>query len=223
MPVEYYEKTIYPLQDRVLQPLKQERLPFYLSGGTALSRGYYHHRYSDDLDLFVNDRDDFNVIVDRYIKELKQISNDLTVAMRSDRFCRLFIFPQRLKIELVNDVPSHIGSLLDHPQLGAIDSKENILANKITSIIDRKAPKDVVDIYFLLKDGLDISDALLNAESKSAGISALYLAKVLSEFKYDTLKEGIIWKKETDIEEIRKYLRNIAHLLVGVHNDISPS
>ncbi|MDZ7317466.1 MAG: nucleotidyl transferase AbiEii/AbiGii toxin family protein, partial [candidate division KSB1 bacterium] len=28
--------------------------PFYLSGGTALSRHYFNHRYSDDLDFFLN-------------------------------------------------------------------------------------------------------------------------------------------------------------------------
>ncbi|MFH1146292.1 MAG: nucleotidyl transferase AbiEii/AbiGii toxin family protein [Pseudomonadota bacterium] len=36
-------------------------LPFYLTGGTALSRHYFAHRYSDNLDLFVNKDPDFNV------------------------------------------------------------------------------------------------------------------------------------------------------------------
>jgi len=27
---------------------------FYLTGGTAVSRAYLQHRFSDDLDLFVN-------------------------------------------------------------------------------------------------------------------------------------------------------------------------
>ncbi|MDR1421550.1 MAG: nucleotidyl transferase AbiEii/AbiGii toxin family protein, partial [Coriobacteriales bacterium] len=30
------------------------KTPFYLTGGTALSRIYYAHRFSDDLDFFVN-------------------------------------------------------------------------------------------------------------------------------------------------------------------------
>jgi len=32
---------------------------FYLTGGTALGRHYLKHRYSDDLDLFVNRNNDF--------------------------------------------------------------------------------------------------------------------------------------------------------------------
>jgi hypothetical protein len=35
---------------------------FYLSGGTAASRGYLHHRFSDDLDLFVNTKQDWRMV-----------------------------------------------------------------------------------------------------------------------------------------------------------------
>jgi len=45
--------ALYRLQDRVLMHLKRADHGFYLTGGTALSRGYYRHRYSDDLDFFV--------------------------------------------------------------------------------------------------------------------------------------------------------------------------
>jgi len=31
--------------------LNRSGTDFFLTGGTALSRGYYHHRYSDDLDF----------------------------------------------------------------------------------------------------------------------------------------------------------------------------
>ncbi|HPK45112.1 MAG TPA: nucleotidyl transferase AbiEii/AbiGii toxin family protein, partial [Spirochaetota bacterium] len=36
----------------MLNCVKNLNLPFYLTGGTALSRGYFNHRYSDDIDLF---------------------------------------------------------------------------------------------------------------------------------------------------------------------------
>jgi len=38
-----------------------EKLPvdFYLTGGTVLSRAYLNHRYSDDLDFFVNQNPNF--------------------------------------------------------------------------------------------------------------------------------------------------------------------
>jgi hypothetical protein len=37
----------------VLALLRQIETGFYLTGGTAASRGYLNHRFSDDLALFV--------------------------------------------------------------------------------------------------------------------------------------------------------------------------
>ncbi|MBA4386467.1 MAG: hypothetical protein C0404_00715 [Verrucomicrobia bacterium] len=42
---------LYLLQDWVLNEMKLVKHEFYLTGGTALSRGYYGHRYSEDLDI----------------------------------------------------------------------------------------------------------------------------------------------------------------------------
>ena len=50
----YYNDSLYPLQDRVLKAIQAAQTPFYLTGGTALSRCYFNHRYSDDLGFFVN-------------------------------------------------------------------------------------------------------------------------------------------------------------------------
>ena len=59
---DYYEDRLYPLQDKVLKRIDQSDTPFYLTGGTALTRFYLNHRYSDDLDLFQNDSVTFQVL-----------------------------------------------------------------------------------------------------------------------------------------------------------------
>ena len=46
---------LYDIQDAVLKKMNAMETEFYLTGGTALSRGYLKHRYSDDLDFFVSD------------------------------------------------------------------------------------------------------------------------------------------------------------------------
>ena len=61
---EFYEENLYRLQDGVLNIVKNCGTPLYLTGGTALSRAYYRHRYSDDLDFFVNNDNSFNQYVD---------------------------------------------------------------------------------------------------------------------------------------------------------------
>jgi hypothetical protein len=49
---------------------------FFLTGGTALSRAYYHHRYSDDLD-FVNDVADIREIALREKVDWQIFQNDI--------------------------------------------------------------------------------------------------------------------------------------------------
>ncbi|OGV74099.1 MAG: hypothetical protein A3K19_15165 [Lentisphaerae bacterium RIFOXYB12_FULL_65_16] len=51
--------ALYALQDTALRAFSGIEHGFCLTGGTALSRGYYRHRYSEDLDFFVNDAADF--------------------------------------------------------------------------------------------------------------------------------------------------------------------
>jgi len=43
---DYYQNTLYPFQDKVLETIGKLPVGFYLTGGTALSRAYIHHRYS---------------------------------------------------------------------------------------------------------------------------------------------------------------------------------
>ena len=53
---DLYEENLYKLQDGVLSIVKNSDELLYLTGGTTLSRAYYHHRYSDDLDFFFNNK-----------------------------------------------------------------------------------------------------------------------------------------------------------------------
>lgn len=212
MPVEFYNNILYPLQDKAIPAFKDS--PFYLTGGTTLSRGYYNHRYSDDLDYFVNDHADFKRIAERQIGKLNDIFSGVKISIRDTNFCRIFIAEEKLKIEMINDVPSHIGTLVNHPVLGIIDSKENILANKITAIADRALPKDIVDAFFLLRDGLDIKRALLDAESKAAGISPLLVAKILAEFDYSLLDSEIKWVTFVSGESIKQFMNKLSLAIV---------
>jgi predicted nucleotidyltransferase component of viral defense system len=212
LPVEFYNNILYPLQDKAIPAFKDS--PFYLTGGTALSRGYYNHRYSDDLDYFVNDHADFIRIAERQIGKLNDIFSEVKISIRDTNFCRIFVAEEKLKIEMINDVPAHIGTLVNHPVLGIIDSKENILANKITAIADRALPKDIVDAFFLLRDGLDIKRALLDAESKAAGISPLLVAKILAEFDYSLLDSEIKWVTFVSGESIKQFMNKLSLAIV---------
>jgi len=64
----FYFDSLYPFQDEALTVFKTIETEFYLTGGTAASRGYLEHRFSDDLDFFVNDDPRFSLWADRIIR-----------------------------------------------------------------------------------------------------------------------------------------------------------
>ncbi len=180
---DFYFYSLYPLQDHVLHVLSELDIGFYLSGGTAASRGYLHHRFSDDLDLFVNDDNNFNLWSQRVIQGLSQRPEfSVQVLVAEQRFVRLNVVQDQilLKVEMINDVPARVGSIQQHPILGRLDSAENILANKVTAALDREEPKDLADIWgFCSQLGLSLTEAIENAHSKAAGIFPADLARVL--------------------------------------------
>jgi hypothetical protein len=179
----YYLDRLYPLQDRVLGAFAGADTGFYLSGGTAASRGYLHHRFSDDLDLFVNDAAEFGLWSQRLIRSMEGLDDLLVeVELREERFVRFAVSGPGvlLKIELINDVPAHIGEIRQVPPLGRLDSAGNIFANKITALVDRDEPKDLADVWgFACRLGLSIETAIGDAHGKAAGIFPADLARKL--------------------------------------------
>lgn len=217
MDKNYYFTKLFPLQDRILKIINILDTDFYLTGGTASSRGYLQHRFSDDLDLFVNDDPRFGLWAERVIHVLSESRDwQLDVLQKDDRFVRLSLTQEDvlLKIELVNDVPSHIGKIINHDVLGKLDSPENILANKVTAVIDRQEPKDLADIWgFCCKTGLSLAAAITDAHSKAAGIFPADLARVLcSATKSDW--EVIRWIEPPACEEFLSGLERLGESLI---------
>jgi hypothetical protein len=136
---DYYQNILYPLQDKVLKSIAQIPVDFYLTGGTALSRAYLQHRYSDDLDFFVNEATDFkqqvNSVTNAIISSGLRIDNAIT----DEGFARIFIAENEysLKLDFVNDVPFRCGIPIKTSLFLKTDNFLNILSNKITSLTVR--------------------------------------------------------------------------------------
>jgi predicted nucleotidyltransferase component of viral defense system len=179
----YSFNQLYPFQNRVLYLLTTLDTGFYLTGGTALSRGFLNHRLSEDLDFFVNDDNRFPLWADRVIRALAGFNRwHLEITTREERFVRMNLVEEQvnLKIDLINDVPSRLGAPTAHPVLGKLDTPENILANKVTAVLDRTAPKDLADIWGLCcVMELSLDNAITGAQGKAAGVFPVDLARVL--------------------------------------------
>jgi hypothetical protein len=213
----HYLDFLYPLQDRAIQSILQADTEFYLTGGTASSRGYLHHRFSDDLDYFVNDDDRFGLWAERVIQSLaKNTGWTCNVLMKEERFVRLNLVTAdgNLKLEFVNDVPAHVGEIRVDPVLGRYDSAENILANKVTAVLDRKAPKDLADIWgFCTQMNLSLHDAITGAQGKAAGVFPADLGRVLCSVKSADW-ESIRWITAPPVETYIAQLNQLGERLL---------
>ena len=147
--IRFYEAELYPLQDKVFEIASIYEDRIYLTGGTALSRFYYHHRLSEDLDFFTT------------TNELQLLANDLSERLRlqgfileierlDSYFARIFVIQDnyRLKIEFVREF-NHIGSFLKSDRGIYINNLEDMGANKVSAFEDRAEIKDIIDLYFI--------------------------------------------------------------------------
>ena len=203
-PSRYYEESLYPLQDGVMNTISKCGVRFFLTGGTALSRAYYKHRYSDDLDFFVNNDDD-------YLEQVKEIF----FRLREDGFfwdtevdfisAKTFTsFKVRwgrteavLKLDFVNDVAAHFGEIVKAGIFDRIDSLRNILSNKLTAVF-RFDAKDVADIREIaLHESVDWVQTIKDARQKAAGVELTYISDILTGMPQQEF-ETIAWIKKPE-------------------------
>lgn len=184
----YYNEQLYPLQDSVLSLVGSLQTPFYLTGGTALSRFLLHHRFSDDLDFFVNRSARFHQEVDMVYDVLRTTFPDSSISVRQDSFVRLLVKsdPTVLKVEFVNDVGHRVGEL-DRSAGIPIDSWQNILTNKVTAL-PRIAGKDYVDVLFLaFRYAFNWEYVMDQAKKKDAWINEINVSQMLLAFNSSLL------------------------------------
>jgi predicted nucleotidyltransferase component of viral defense system len=203
-----------------------ENLPvdFYLTGGTALSRAYLNHRYSDDLDFFVNKNPGFEHQVELIITSIRKEKLKIEIASTSDSFSRVFVYQNKgiLKIDFVNDIPYRTGVPLSTSLFSKTDIVKNILSNKLTAL-SRLSAKDVVDIvYIALNYGFSWTEIMKEAAEKDMWINAIDASKILDSFPSGKLEE-INWVNiphDTVLFENQLRLL-IADLLKGERNSLS--
>lgn len=195
----FYKDQLYPLQDKVLKLIDTLGTPFYLTGGTALSRCYYNHRYSDDLDFFVNKDPEYAKFIQIILDGLADLG--LGDLRKFDTFCS-FKVNNLLKIDLVNDIPSHINGFNHNAIFSRVDNKLNILSNKISALISRDEPKDVVDIWVIAtSQKIDWKQIFVDVSSKAVGIFPPVIAERLDTFPLELL-DKIIWVNEKSPDKV---------------------
>ena len=217
---KYYTNQLYPLQDKVLQAVQEVNHSFYLSGGTALSRFYLHHRYSDDLDFFVNQYPDFQSEVGKIITHLKSKLFSIEIANSDSSFIRLFIIENELslKLEWINDVAYTFGQKLNESLFHRVDHWQNILSNKL-SALSRNEAKDLADILFISnKYSFSWPEIIAQAKEKDLWVEEIEISRLIFQSEVESLQK-VNWIISPDLNYLEKLKNKIAlDILEGNHN-----
>lgn len=142
---------------------------FFLTGGTALSVFYLHHRLSNDLDFFTLNSLDLAEI-DFWIKRMWPQNS--TKIKGSPNFLSYLI--KEVKVDFVIDPLSNREDrkkiLLENEHHLSVDTINNIVSNKFCAIVSRMEPKDFIDFYFIqhLFPERDMEEVYSRARTKDA-------------------------------------------------------
>jgi predicted nucleotidyltransferase len=181
-------KKLSSLQVEVLDRFFEKENRYFLTGGAALAGFYLGHRETNDLDLFTT-----SAVLDEGTEVLSEVARALGGSLESIRTSpdfRRFLLrrgPDAVVVDLVHDrVPQAIP---DKRQVGEIrlDVPEEILANKLCSLLSRAEIRDLVDVFALEKAGYRVEDAIDIAMEKDGGLTPAQLSWILSQI---SLKEG---------------------------------
>ncbi len=199
------------LQTDFLQAFFAREHSFFLSGGAALVGFYFGHRETHDLDLFTleNEVENGFRLVNEVAKELKASVESIQT---SPDFRRLLVKrdDEAIVVDLVREYVFQIER--EKPIINGIrvDSPEEILANKLCTLLSRSEIRDLVDVRQLENAGFSLENALQVAAKKDSGLTPAQLAWVLSQIKLgdDSQPPG-----DVAVSELRDYLSDLTNKL----------
>lgn len=206
------------LQLEILRHLGQTEIKdlFYFTGGTALSALYLRHRYSDDLDFFTADP----AAVSCVDPVLRKIANQLNGTLEFRRMFGTFL---EVYLTVPNESPVKMDFALDAPFRFAppewiteinmyADNLKDLSANKLSALFDRAESKDFVDIYFLQKEKISLSELIENAKKKHIGLENYWLAQAF--YRAEELSFLPRMVKPVTLDEVKNYFLDEAKKLM---------
>ncbi|MBI2074838.1 MAG: nucleotidyl transferase AbiEii/AbiGii toxin family protein [Candidatus Levybacteria bacterium] len=144
------------IQKQVLYLLSKESNftnNFYLTGGTALSEYYLHHRLSEDLDFFSQKEVDslwLTTLTNKLKQKLKADKVDLQQSF--NRNLVFFTFNQNLlKTEFTYFPFPHIEKSNIFNDI-AVDTLLDIAVNKFFTIYQKPSARHFIDLYLIIKN-----------------------------------------------------------------------
>lgn len=205
---ERFDRRVVP--DPVLEFVRgcQAAVPCHLGGGAALSGAWLGHRLSRDIDLFVHDRVLHRDLVGEVMAIAKSLAMSVEIVRDSGGHVRgrLQFGSDSLELDLVHEAmmdlaePMQVESIL-------VESPVDLRASKLTCILSRSEPRDLVDLLYLERDGHPPEADLESALRKDGGIDPGVLAWLLHQFPVEPLPTMLT---SLTVDDLRRYRDDLA-------------
>ncbi len=181
---------------------------WHLGGGAALGAVHLMHRLSRDLDVFVHDARTHRELVRSLPALLQTLGLGCRLLRDGGTFVRMSVsgaeraFELDLVFEPAVDLkpPVEVEGILTESHL-------DLRAAKLTCLLSRSEPRDLVDILFLERQGFRPEEDFQAALKKDAGLDPAILAWLLATFPTAPLPEMLESLSE---DELRAYRDTLA-------------
>jgi hypothetical protein len=201
---------------RVVQPAAlefiracQRRVPCHLGGGAALSGAVLAHRLSNDIDLFVHDREEHRDLVSLLPEIARQLGCGVVLRRGAESHLRATLeLPERsLELDVVHDMLPDLEPPPAPIEGVVVESLTDLRASKLTCLLSRSEPRDLVDVLFLERAGYSPEADFELALRKDSGMDPGVLAWLLNEFPVEPMPMMLV---DLQIAELDAYRRHLA-------------
>lgn len=188
---------------------------FYLSGGTALSSWYLHHRESYDLDFFTDRPFDGEKIA-QWIKQNEKQLDYQMLAVDDDFGFYTFMFRYqdntRFKVDFSHYTSRRLTKGVYWKGL-EIDSMYEIAVNKVHTIRTRPRERDYIDLYCILKQTNWTIDKLLTDADRKFEITTDILQVAKNFLKAAEITDFPKMLVPFDKKEMQKFYEHLTKTL----------
>ena len=194
-------------QQEVLSGFFERESRFFLTGGAALAGFHLGHRRTQDLDLFTTEEH-----IEAGAAALTATAQELGASVEALQtypdFRRYLLrrAGETVVVDLVRDLAPQLYGEKRVINGIRIDPPEEILANKLCTLLSRAELRDLVDVRALEQAGFPMERYFEAASQKDGGLTPGQLAWVLSEIRIgdDAQPPGGV-----SASELRDYLQDL--------------
>ncbi len=205
-----FDRRVVPESVVSLLRACQDRVPCHLGGGAALSGAYLAHRLSQDVDLVCHAPDDVRLVA----AHAQAIGADSGVTLRLVRDAGTFLRFEvagaaggGLDLDVVYEgVPD-----LEPPvrlEGVLVESLADLRASKLTCLLSRSEPRDLVDLLMLDRAGFPPENDMAAALRKDGGMDPATLAWLLGQFPTRPLPKVLVDLAPEELRAFRDALAN---------------